>query len=45
MSTPAGPHDLWFRANDDGVMQNVSSECKRMNDLLFIAGYQCGTIG
>src|SRR5439155_14781553 len=38
---PKEPQDLWFRANDDGKMANAVTECKLMNDLLFLPQYVC----
>jgi hypothetical protein len=41
---PAGPMDVWFRADDDGKMTNVRNECQRDNDLLFISAAGCGAV-
>ena len=41
---PQIPTDLWFQANDDGTMKPLS-ECKPMNDLLFLPGAVCMKIG
>jgi FG-GAP-like repeat len=44
MNPPQEAVDLWFRANDDGVMM-VRPECHRMNDTLFLPGAACMKIG
>ena len=44
-SPPAQPQDLWFRANDDGKTPNLTIECKKDNDVLFLPQYVCKSIG
>jgi hypothetical protein len=41
MSPPAQPTNVWFRADDDGTVANVSPECDNGNDLLLIKGVSC----
>ena len=42
---PMTAQDIWFRANDDGSKQNVSSECHNQNDLLHLPGTTCSQPG
>jgi hypothetical protein len=42
---PQSPQDLWFRADDDGKMQGVFTECHTMNDLLHLPGTICNVPG
>ena len=42
---PQKPVDFWFRVDDDGSRHPVLPECKNDNDILFLPGVTCGTIG
>ena len=46
MMPPQGPHDVWFRANDDGKnMIKPDSECDTGNDTLLQKQVTCSGIG
>ena len=41
VSPPAGAHDLWFRADDDGMGNRPQPQCKDQNDIAFLPGATC----
>jgi hypothetical protein len=41
---PAGAHDLWFRADDDGKGGRPAVQCKDGNDLAHLGEGGCSTI-